>query len=858
MDFIKKYTSHEEYEVDKTPNVSLCVENNETKHLHYTKKKFDDEYLTFEALESGTFTLTIGSGVTTGDVSSVSYSLDGGETWTTTNNVQGQKVTITTPTVNAGDEVLWKGSANRMSSFQLSNISTFSSTANFNARGNVMSLLYGDDFNGKISLNGKGWCFNSLFFNNTKLVNGKNISLPATTLANDCYYSMFKGCTSLTTAPELPATRLVHNCYLHMFYGCTSLTTAPELPATTLADRCYDSMFHGCTSLVNVSPIGTTATTMATSACTSMFQGCTSLTVAPELPATTLADYCYQWMFEGCTSLTVAPELPATTLASGCYQYMFQGCTSLTTPPELPATTLASSCYQYMFSSCENLTVAPALPATTLASSCYEYMFSSCIRLTSAPVLPATTLASGCYASMFNGCTSLTTAPVLSATTLASGCYQYMFYHCTGLATAPELPATTMTASACTHMFNGCTSLTVAPELPATTMEDWCYNNMFNGCTSLTTAPELPATTLADWCYNNMFRGCTNLTTAPVLPATTLEQYCYGYMFYNCANLTSITCLATDISASNCTENWVYGVAASGTFVKPANMSSWTSGVNGIPTNWTVRDYSIISTSLVMYVDDFPEERLDGDYGETVEEVMQFQLGTSNECLIGNKYVYTGETITYNGNTYYLWEMSDDCSWESNVVYLLTTTDNFSTLYAQSLEDDLTNHFTSLVGRLDEDKEDMYNDGEIGDEYELYLVKVVNNSALLRIWVDDFPEDMDYDEGSAQDNMMAEVEDPDGEGANPYEYLGETIVYNGNTYYLWQAVEGYDIDNPMTRYFATTTIDFNTLYSQSLEDGLTNHFTDAIGMFDDSKDRYWAQAIDEDDELYLVKVEDLS
>ena len=34
-----------------------------------------------------------------------------------------------------------------------------------------------------------------------------------------------------------------------MFQGCTSLTQAPALPATTLADYCYFSMFQGCTSL---------------------------------------------------------------------------------------------------------------------------------------------------------------------------------------------------------------------------------------------------------------------------------------------------------------------------------------------------------------------------------------------------------------------------------------------------------------------------------------------------------------------------------------------------------------------------------------------------------------------------------
>ena len=113
---------------------------------------------------------------------------------------------------------------------------------------------------------------------------------------------------------------------------------------------------------------------------------------------------------------------------------------------------------------------------------------------------------------------------------------------------------------------------------------------MFQGCTSLTTAPELPATTLANDCYGRMFQGCTSLTTAPELQATTLAEQCYTYMFSGCTSLNSIKCLATDISALNCTYNWVENVASTGTFIKNPNMSSWTTGISGIPENWTVQD----------------------------------------------------------------------------------------------------------------------------------------------------------------------------------------------------------------------------------------------------------------------------
>ena len=120
---------------------------------------------------------------------------------------------------------------------------------------------------------------------------------------NAMFCSLFNGCSVLTSAPELPATKLAEDCYYQMFSGCTNLTAAPELPATTLENSCYRDMFRSCTKL----------------------------TSAPELPATTLADFCYYGMFEKCTNLTSAPELPATVLAEACYGSMFSDCTKLST-----------------------------------------------------------------------------------------------------------------------------------------------------------------------------------------------------------------------------------------------------------------------------------------------------------------------------------------------------------------------------------------------------------------------------------------------------------------------------------------------------------------------------------------------
>ena len=232
---------------------------------------------------------------------------------------------------------------------------------------------------------------------------------------------------------------------------------------------------------------------------------------------------------------------------------------------------------------------------TSLNGKDYAFyrLFSGCTSMTSAEnlSLPATVLAESCYEGMFFGCTSLTVAPELPATTLANNCYYGMFNGCTSLTVALELPATTLKRWCYSNMFFGCTSLTTAPNLPATTLAEYCYYGMFWNCSGLTTAPSiLPAITLTYWCYASMFDHCRSLTTAPELPATALVGGCYLQMFYGCSSLNYIKCLATDISATDCTGQWLNFVSSSGAFVKASSMSSWTRGVNGIPTNWTVQN----------------------------------------------------------------------------------------------------------------------------------------------------------------------------------------------------------------------------------------------------------------------------
>ena len=151
-----------------------------------------------------------------------------------------------------------------------------------------------------------------------------------------------------------------------------------------------------------------------------------------------------------------------------------------------------------------------------------------------------------------------------------------------------ELPATTLVDYCYYSMFIDCTTLTTAPvTLPATTLVNYCYQYMFQGCTALTTAPALPATTLTTYCYHQMFNGCTALTTAPELPATTLVLGCYHSMFNGCSSLNSVTSYAQDISATNCTSNWLNGVAAQGDFYNLGGATYTSGDPSGIPSGWT-------------------------------------------------------------------------------------------------------------------------------------------------------------------------------------------------------------------------------------------------------------------------------
>jgi len=168
------------------------------------------------------------------------------------------------------------------------------------------------------------------------------------------------------------------------------------------------------------------------------------------------------------------------------------------------------------------------------------------------------------------------------------------------------LPAMIVMYQGYNGMFRGCTNLEKAPKiLPALTFiintvtgYSDAYSSMFEGCINLEEGSELPATNLGRRCYQRMF--CMNrnskittpkMTKSPVLPASVVVQNAYEEMFKGNGNLVEVTCLATTIQ-SNSVNNWLLNCSDTGTFKKAASMSSWPSGTSGIPSGWTIEDYS--------------------------------------------------------------------------------------------------------------------------------------------------------------------------------------------------------------------------------------------------------------------------
>lgn len=230
----------------KSPLKFINISDEEYNELMELHKKIDiydesedhdysQDYLTFEALEDGTFSFT---------VNDMYYSTNNGQSWKSlAKNTQTELIT-------AGTKVLWKRDniLNRKGdTYGTDDIGTFSSTCKFNVSGNILSLYYINDFYNydkfptysSTGYNTLTYVSQNMFKNCIYLINANNLILP-NKLNERCYAYMFEGCTNLIIAPNLMASKLKYKCYYNMFNGCTSLNYIKMLATDISESSCLD------------------------------------------------------------------------------------------------------------------------------------------------------------------------------------------------------------------------------------------------------------------------------------------------------------------------------------------------------------------------------------------------------------------------------------------------------------------------------------------------------------------------------------------------------------------------------------------------------------------------------------------
>lgn len=186
-----------------------------------------------------------------GNVSSLSYSIDLGKTWT---DIEASGTSIASSTVlpesetnNIINYILFRGLGNSVITGDNSTPWTITDDTAVFCAGDITTLL---DYQYPPDTITEPYCFANMFSNQTSLVSAPR--LPSIEISDYCYYNMFQGCTSLISSPDLPARKVPDSAYEQMFMGCEQLTTPPQINGRSFNNRSCCEMFNGDANLNRV------------------------------------------------------------------------------------------------------------------------------------------------------------------------------------------------------------------------------------------------------------------------------------------------------------------------------------------------------------------------------------------------------------------------------------------------------------------------------------------------------------------------------------------------------------------------------------------------------------------------------
>ena len=177
----------------------------------------------------------------------IEYSLDN-YTWHTL------PADTSTPTIGAGRRAYFR--AIGLTATSADGIGTFSiSGGKCELGGNAMSMIWGNDFRNHDEM-AVDYNLKKLFFKdysgnyNTTIINAERMIIACKTVRKNGCEAMFR-CMELVKGCQLPATTLGERAYASMYQGCSNLEIGSDLPATDVTDAmyCYNGMYAFCSKL---------------------------------------------------------------------------------------------------------------------------------------------------------------------------------------------------------------------------------------------------------------------------------------------------------------------------------------------------------------------------------------------------------------------------------------------------------------------------------------------------------------------------------------------------------------------------------------------------------------------------------
>lgn len=221
------------------------------------------QYFTVEVLTGGSFTFY----TPLSELPTVYYSLNN-NSWTEWeyDATMGDDGLLKSLNLSVGDRLRIKSAISNPVGVEGYYFAESSNTITYNVSGNIMSLVYGDDFVGNDNLNdtitSDGYTpFQMMFAEDAKIKSAINLCLPSFILSTYMYAAMFSSST-LETAPTIIPAMICEKCYHEMFYNCDNLIGNIVIPEpiglSNLEVDAYYNMFTGspninvdCLALMN-------------------------------------------------------------------------------------------------------------------------------------------------------------------------------------------------------------------------------------------------------------------------------------------------------------------------------------------------------------------------------------------------------------------------------------------------------------------------------------------------------------------------------------------------------------------------------------------------------------------------------